>query len=235
MMEGLSAWQSVWVDQHTTQAEMHAFRMVETQHIAATMRLVDSAAEQNLLEQMLEGSKPPLPPSTQGQHYLLTAPFRYFPRTGSRFRIAGTSGIWYGADHPFAACAEIGYWRQRFLLDSAGLVRQSVSTELSMFEAKVSGLAVDLMSPPWNLSQEVWQHPQDYTQTQRLGALVREHGGVSWMRYGSVRAPGHVCAAVFDPHSLSMITPQGRYEQWHCQVVSDKVTFSNGRVRYDFL
>lgn len=234
MMSGDQAWQSLWVGQHTTQAGMHAFRMVETQHIAATLRLVDSAAEQELLEQMLEGSKPPLPEAAHGQHYLLAAPFRYFPHSGSRFRAAGTSGIWYGADSPFAACAEIAYWRQRFLLDSASLVRTSLTTDLSMLEAQVSGTSLDLLSPPWNQAQAAWQHPQDYSQTQQLGSLVREQGNIAWIRYGSVRSTGHVCAAVFDPKSLMMVTPNGRYEQWHCHVISDRVTLSNGQVRFDF-
>jgi hypothetical protein len=57
---------------------------------------------------------------------------------------------------------------------------------------------------------------------------------VSWIRYASVRASDHVCAAVFDPPSLTMVTPEGRYEQWHCHTTADKVTLSNGRVRFDF-
>ncbi|MEZ5717546.1 MAG: hypothetical protein R3E55_03490 [Burkholderiaceae bacterium] len=56
-----TAWNPGWVQEHTQPLAMHAFRMVETQHIAATMRLVDSAAEQDVLEQMLDASKPPLP------------------------------------------------------------------------------------------------------------------------------------------------------------------------------
>ena len=72
-----TVWNPGWVQEHTQPLAMHAFRMVETQHIAATMRLVDTAAEQDLLEQMLDASKPPLPPEAQGIHYLLAAPFRY--------------------------------------------------------------------------------------------------------------------------------------------------------------
>ncbi|MCB1974876.1 MAG: RES family NAD+ phosphorylase, partial [Burkholderiaceae bacterium] len=121
---------------------MHAFRMVETQHIAATMRLVDSAAEQDVLEHMLDASKPPLPPEAQGIHYLLAAPFRYLPPTGSRFRSTHMPGIWYGADDSYCACAEIAYWRQRFLLDSAGLITQHLSTDHSLYEAAVQGRAI---------------------------------------------------------------------------------------------
>jgi hypothetical protein len=209
--------------------------MVETQYIAATMRLVDSADEQLMLEEMLENSKPPLSPQASGLHYLLAAPFRYVPQTGSRFRAVNSPGIWYGADDAYCACAEIAYWRQRFLLDSAGLMKQSISTEHSMVEAMVQGSALDLLSHPWVLAQEHWMHPSDYTETQKLATLVRDsQTEVTWIRYASVRATNHVCAAVFDPRSLTMVTPDGRYEQWHCHTTAHRVTLSNGRVRFDF-
>lgn len=227
-------WDPSWLEDHSERMSMKAFRMVETQHIAATMRLVDSAEEQSLLEQMLENSKPPLPPHAEGLHYLLAAPFRYLPPLGSRFRRANTSGIWYGADDRFCACAEIAYWRQRFVLDSAGLLKEKLSTEHSMYEAHVSGLAIDLTSAPWSQAEHQWLHSSDYTETQRLGQAVRDHGLVAWIRYGSVRAPGHSCAAVFDPRSLTMVTTDSRYEQWHCHTTRDKVTFSNGQDRFDF-
>lgn len=227
-------WNPDWVQDHTTALSMHAFRMVETQHIAATMRLVDSADEQALLEQMLDDSKPPLPPEAQGLHYLLAAPFRYTPQTGSRFRSLNLPGLWYGADDPYCACAEIAYWRQRFLLDSAGLLKQQLFTEHSIYEAVASGQAIDLLSHPWCQAEAHWKHPSDYAETQKLGALVRNSGNVAWIRYASVRAPGHTCAAVFNPQSLAMVSTDGRYEQWHCHTTHDKVTFSNGRVRFDF-
>ena len=227
-------WRAEWAQEHAADLSMHAFRMVETQYIAATMRLVDSASEQFLLEQMLDDSKPPLPPEAKGLHYLLAAPFRYLPQTGSRFRSVNTPGIWYGADDPYCACAEIAYWRQRFVLDSVGLMMQQVSTEHSMYEAVVTGPAIDLLSQPWLHAEVHWTHASDYTETQRLGKLVRETSAVAWVRYASVRAPGHRCAAVFDPRSLAMVTTDGRYEQWHCHTTHERVTLSNGLVRFDF-
>ena len=214
---------------------MSAFRMVETQYVAATMRLVDSADEQLVLEEMLEASKPPLPAQAKGSHYLLAAPFRYVPQTASRFRAVNSAGIWYGSDDAYCACAEIAYWRQRFLLDSVGLMKQPLVTDLSMYEASVKGRALDLLSHPWVLAQALWMHPSDYVETQKLAALIRDsQTEVTWIRYASVRADDHVCAAVFDPHSLTMVTPEGRYETWHCHTTADKVTLSNGRVRFDF-
>ena len=214
---------------------MLAFRMVETQHIAATMRLVDSLPEQELLEQMLEESKPQLPPEAVGVHYLLAAPFRYVPHTGSRFRGVNSLGIWYGADDSYCACAEIAYWRQRFLLDSVGLMKQQLSTEHSMYKAHVSGQAIDLLSFPWANADAHWKHHSDYTETQKLGRLVKDSGAAAWIRYGSVRAEGHSCAAVFDPRSLNMEATAGEFENWHCNTTCDRVTFSNGHERFDFL
>ena len=52
------------------------------------MKIVDTLAEQARLEELLEHSKPAVPPECRHLHYLLFTPFRYgapYPR-GSRFR-----------------------------------------------------------------------------------------------------------------------------------------------------
>jgi hypothetical protein len=104
-----------------------------------------------------------------------------------------------------------------------------------MYEASVQGRALDLLSHPWVLAQALWTHPGDYTETQKLASVVRDsQTEVRWIRYASVRASDHVCAAVFDSRSLTMVTPEGQYEQWHCHTTADRVTLSNGRVRFDF-
>lgn len=71
------------------------WRMVESQHIAATMKLVDNRDEQDLLESLLESSKPAQPDDTAGLDYLLATPFRYrSKRGGSRFRsLTDTGGV----------------------------------------------------------------------------------------------------------------------------------------------
>ena len=84
------------------------------------MKLVDSLAEQEELESILEASKPAAP-ATARQHYLLSTPFRYPSPHPSRFRPAGALGVWYGAESVETACTELAYWRWRFLMDSEGL------------------------------------------------------------------------------------------------------------------
>ena len=65
-------------------ARRKLWRGVEAQHRVATVRLVDNLAEQELLERLIEDSKPPLPPDCAGLHYLLATPFRYASPIASR-------------------------------------------------------------------------------------------------------------------------------------------------------
>lgn len=57
----------------TEPQQRELWRGVEAQHRVATMKLADSLQEQELLED----SKPPLPPEARGCHHLLFTPFRY--------------------------------------------------------------------------------------------------------------------------------------------------------------
>ena len=71
-----------------------AWRAVEGQHVVSTLRLAaGDPRRQDLLERILEESKPPLPEGAGGLHYLLSTPFRYPPAgAGSRFRGWGDPG-----------------------------------------------------------------------------------------------------------------------------------------------
>jgi len=223
-------WDRTWFEGTLTSREMLAWRGVEAQHVVSTMRLVDTAAEQDLLEM----SKPTLPPSATG-HYLLSTPFRYSPLHASRFRPANTKGQWYGAESVFAACAEVAYWRHRFILDSAGLLSKDLLTEHTFYKGAIDGLAIDLTTPPWSLAREMWTHGSDYAATQALASAAQTQGA-QWLAYESVRAPGARCAVVFDPTSLS--EPPGGLDRsmqtWHCMANRDSVRFTRRRETYQW-
>ncbi len=119
-----STWTPRAVSSEARAWSAHAWRVVEAQHAASTMKLVDDADEQALLESLLEEAKPALPAAAASLHYLLATPFRYpSARGGSRFRAAVDPGVWYGAQTVRTACAELGYWRWKFVCDALALAR----------------------------------------------------------------------------------------------------------------
>ncbi len=228
-----AAWSTSWFETGLTNMTMLAWRGVEAQHVVSTMRLVDTAEEQDVLEQMLERSKPPLPQMKSPKHYLLSTPFRYRPQHPSRFRRAGTLGVWYGAEELYAACAEVAYWRYRFILDSVPLLQTELLTEHTFFQAEVKGKVVDLMSPPWVKARAAWTHGSDYAETHAVADAAKDIG-VQWICYESVRAPGKRCAAVLDIDALEMVTQGVTQQTWHCKATRETVTMVHQTQRYDW-
>ena len=189
------------------------WRVVEAQHTASTMRVVDSLEEQASLESILEDSKPSMPPAAQRLHYLLATPFRYRPHFGSRFRAALEPGVWYGGEALRTALAEKSYWRLRFLLDSPDMPDLKAVPHTA-FQAPVrTAAALDLTAAPLVRDAAAWSHRSDYTATQALAAVARD-AHIEIIRYASVRDPGHgACAAVLDPKAFGRARPRG-LETW---------------------
>lgn len=226
-----AAWSTDWFEGAVANKSMSAWRGVEAQHVVSTMRLVDTADEQDELERLLERSKPPAPTMTAPKHYLLYTPFRYRPPHPSRFRRAGTLGVWYGAEDLHAACAEVAYWRHRFILDSMALVNTDLLTEHTFFQAQVTGSAIDLTSAPWVAASAAWTHGSDYTETHAVADAARDRG-VQWICYESVRDPGKRCAAVLDVEALEMVALDTTKQTWHCKASRESVMLVNGPERY---
>src|SRR5579872_5694830 len=152
------------------------WRLVEAQHRVSTLKLTDTLAEQALLEQLLEEAKPSLPPEARGLHYLMAAPFRYgpYPR-GSRFRRAGrTPGVFYGAERPLTAAAEMAFHRLLFYAESPETPWPSNPAEYTAFNAPVrTGFALDLTLPPLDRDEASWTDLEDYEACQALAEQAR--------------------------------------------------------------
>jgi hypothetical protein len=101
--------------------EQQVWRLVEAQHYVSTRKLVDSRAEQELLEDLIEETKPAIPNECRHLDFLLATPFRYgsvYPK-GSRFRRAGrTLGVFYASEEPSTAVAEMAFYRLLFFAES---------------------------------------------------------------------------------------------------------------------
>lgn len=173
---------------------LELWRAVEAQHQVSTTLLVDTLDEQALLESLLENSKPGLTKTSERLHWLLFTPFRYPPLPGgSRFRGMTDPGVFYGAEEIRTACAELGYWRWRFLLDSPELERIDPRAQ-TLFLSAVRGKAVDLRVSPW-MGRAPWT-ADDYAICQSFARVARETQ-IALIRYESARDPERgACAAV---------------------------------------
>lgn len=208
--------------------------MVEAQHVASTMKIVDDAAEQDLLETLLEGSKPPRPSTASKLDYLLATPFRYDPlRSGSRFRGATDPGVFYGAESVRTACAELGYWRWKFLKDAIALERIEPVAHTA-FRVELATDVVDLSLPPFVANLSAWRHPTDYSTTQAFARVARE-ARIGGILYPSVRdpAPGW-CVAVLDPAAFASPKPDPAMQTWWLAVQQDAVVWRRDSERLEF-
>lgn len=168
-----------------------AWRLVEAQHMVSTMKLVDGIAEQSLLEDILEDTKPPVPEECRHLDYLFSTPFRYRPYPhGSRFRRAGpTPGVWYGAEHPETAAAEMVFYRFLFYAESPNTPFPDDAAEYTAFSASVSTkVAIDLTAGALAQDNAHWTHLTEYGPCQDLADTARVIG-TEMIRYLSVRDP----------------------------------------------
>ena len=208
---------SIWTQSEGSSSvrplDVEPWRVVEAQHRIATRKLVDSDAEQALLEEILDRHKPPVKVGG-GLHYLLSTPFRYPPlRRGSRFGSRWEPGLWYGAESQRTAFAEVAYYRLLFLEGSAadlGLVE----TDLTAFCVTVrTPRGVDLSSPAFARWQSGLASKTSYEVTQPLGTAMRD-AGVEAIRYRSARdVTGGVNVALFTPRAFGGRRPRD-LETW---------------------
>jgi hypothetical protein len=168
------------------------WRLVEAQHHISTMKLVDSLAEQDVLENLIEQTKPAYPIECGGLHYLFKTPFRYgavYPN-GSRFRRAGlTPGVYYASEEPRAAVAEMAFYRLLFFAESPETPWPANPSEYTGFSAALeTRRALDLTNPPLDMDAALWRRQTDYNPCQALADLARK-AEAQIIRYGSVRDP----------------------------------------------
>ncbi len=157
------------------------------------MALVDTLAEQELLENLLDASKPPVPPDCRHLHYPLATPFRYgapYPH-GSRFRRAGlTPGVFYASQSVATAIAEMAFHRLLFFAESPATPWPASAGEYTAFAARFrASSALDLTAAPFDRDKARWANPTDYSHSQSLADVARA-AGVQALRYDSARAPG---------------------------------------------
>lgn len=224
---------AVWSEATDWQATL--WRMVEAQHVASTMKIVDSRDEQDILEALVEGSKPAAAAHTEALHYLLASPFRYPPRQpgGSRFRSPADPGVFYGAGAVRTAAAELGYWRWRFLRDAADLTKLDPVAHTA-FKVKARCQVVDLRQTPFDQDALSWRHPSSYQATQAFSGTARE-AGIGAILYQSVRDPEPGwCAALLTPAAFVRPRPEPGRQTWWLAVYPEQVVWRRDQETLSF-
>jgi hypothetical protein len=201
-------------------------RLVESQEQVATNRLVATLAEQDLLESMLEASKPPLPRGAVRLDYLLATPFRYPPLPyGSRFGGRHEPSLFYASRSIGTVLAESAYYRFVFWQGMRQPPPGPLRTQHTLFGAKLRARrGYALHQPPFDRFLKVLASRDDYGPTQTLGRKLREQGADA-IEYVSARdAHCGLNVALYSPSAFGSPRPTFKQE-WLCETRADEVGF----------
>ncbi|MGI9326082.1 MAG: RES family NAD+ phosphorylase [Pseudomonadales bacterium] len=187
-------------------------RMVESQAQTVTLALVDDLGEHDLLENLLESSKPAVAESLARFDYLLRSPWRYPPlRWGSRFGRSHEPSLFYGALSEAALFAETAYYRLLFLEGLSTPFAERVISQHTLFDARFqTDYGHNLTLPPLAQFQAVLTHPADYAPCQNLGSALRE-GRCEGFIYRSAR----VVSSVQDGNNIALLSPAALHSRKH--------------------
>jgi len=190
-----------------------AWRVVENQHISSSRKLVDNIDEHDLLEAILEESKPRYLPGSEDLHYLLKTPFRYKPpkKYGSRFRRPREkAGVFYCSHNIRTALAEYTYHRLQFFFNSPGTPFPENEETLTAFTIAFSAdNGLNLMEPNLNRDEAHWLS-SDYASTHEL-ALNARKADVKLLTYQSCRdTQSGVNHAILDPSAFKSKAPMSQ-------------------------
>lgn len=208
-------------------------RMVENQEQKVTVALVDTFAEHDVLEGLLEASKPDPWHGHAAElsrlDYLLRTPWRYPPlKWGSRFGRRFEPSLFYGSLTDNATFAEAAYYRLVFLEGMEIPFRERVVSQHTVFEAQYqTDRGLDLRRDPFGAFSDALRHKARYAPSQQLGTELREREVVA-ISYFSARACG-------DEPNVALFAPTGLRSRKHlsprqvlCETHVDGVSFRLG-------
>ena len=168
------------------------------------------------MEDLVDATNPSVPSECQGLDDLLSRPFRSAPYPkGSRFRRAGfTPGVYYAAEQPRTAAAEMAFYRLLFFAESPDTPWPANPLHCTGFSATVFSTAPST-SPSL---PSVWRHPVNYEPCQALADATRK-AGAEILRYEAMRDPevGGLCVAVLSCAAFAETRPR-RFDTWRIGV-----------------
>lgn len=219
-------WQSVVSKARSRTMMGRLKRMVESQEQVVTVKLVDSLEEQEVLENLLDDSKPSRAPGRK-LDYLLSTPWRYPPLPwGSRFGRRFEPSLFYGSLSQTALLAEVAFYRWTFLLGMKKPFDDRVISQHTEFEANYKGTkAYDLTAAPFGAHEKTLRHKSRYQPCQVLGSVLREKQAdlIVYRCARTDRSERNV--ALYKPSAL-VSRKHLAAAPWLCETTADSVTFS---------
>ncbi len=213
---------------HAVTYEHEIYRLVEGQHYISTRPLVDSDEEHDVLEGLLDASKPPAPDhNARGAlHYLLYTPFRYPPlKSGGRFHTRIEQSIFYGSEELQTSMAEVAYGRFLFMQHSAAEFEPMQVPYTHFVAAVKSTKALLLTTIPFSKHRDVLSHPTSYAASQAFGTRMRK-SGIEMFTYFSARNADGVNVGLFSVEALKKNQPvKGKDGHWSVYITADTVEF----------
>ncbi len=238
-------WNTCAGEKHRTHIETEAWRVVEAQHVSSSRDLVDSIEEHDLLEELLEESKPKIAKIATNKHYLIFTPFRYPPlKYGSRFGRQYEPSLWYGSMDLQTVFSEVAYYRLKFFDDTTANLGFS-EIPITVFSAYLkSSHGIDLTDHPFTDHQDKISSRQSYEYSQALGTDMRQ-SGIEAFIFASARASKTVKSmgkniAAFTPEVF--IKKDNQYvsnmTNWQCLANKNNIEFTRldilSRERHSF-
>jgi hypothetical protein len=223
-----SIWEECEGKRHITKIDTIAWRCVEDQGKSFTRKIVKTDEEHQILEEMLEETKPAIQSDFKNLHYLLFTPFRYPPLNhGSRFGTLYERNLFYAALELKTALSEKAYYRLAWMKSYPSTDRKLHYTS---FQCKViTEQGIDLCVDPFGQHKKSISSARSYTISQALGTSMR-HEAIEAFVYFSARAPFPAKnIGVFCPNAL-INNKKGEIEKsfkaWDCYATQEVVEFS---------
>lgn len=221
----MNIWQQCEGNKQIKLLRCTAWRIVESQYQTATRKLVDSREEHEILEEIIESSKPTLPESCKEYHYLLSTPLRYPPlQYGSRFGTRYQPSLWYGSLNISTALAEKAYYRF-LLLSETDAEFEELPITYSAFQADIeTKKGINLSCSPFNLYKQEISKKDSYTVSQSLGTKMRDEKVEAFLFSSARCLKEGINVGLFVIEGFKQKKPTEPFETWQGTVTTSKKT-----------
>jgi hypothetical protein len=220
----VSIWDAGEGGKHICELKLEPWRVVEAQHILNSRDLVDSLDEYDILEELLNDSKPAI--HTHILDPLIFTPFRYPPlKYGSRFGRLFEPSLWYGSLDMKTALTEVAYYRLKFNQDTEAELGY-VDTLLTAFNVCIKTKhGIDLTKFPFLQYQTDISSQTSYTSSQLLGSDMRENNIAAFVFYSARTKHAEKNIGIFDIDVFCQTNGSYTYNQqtWKCVSSKDDV------------